>query len=384
MRVCSFLSSASTVTPAETTDGAVLSSPAMTHVFVAPHPDDVALSCGGLVASLRELGQSVTILTVYSGGPGNADLADYQREALGFGTKTLHPATQAFDRSNIAAEYPVPAATGAGAPWEADRARLDATQERANTQARQFWQRAAWSRSANVTNDAHDDRPLRDDLPTQGSLERYDLAEADAITMRKAEDERWAYFIEAALVDLDLPDAVHRGYDDEDALLGPPHADDEAPVDILRREILRLEPQHVYFPLAVGGHVDHRLCRDAGLALLGDRASWVMPADGFAGRLSFYEDFPYAWWSGFTGPSDLAGQDIAVPGGLALEARYADISDQLERKGAGLKMYAGEVQRLFDSEQDMLDAVAGYAARVADGGGVGTGAAERYWAVVRS
>jgi len=26
----------------------------MTHVFVAPHPDDVALSCGGLIASLRE------------------------------------------------------------------------------------------------------------------------------------------------------------------------------------------------------------------------------------------------------------------------------------------------------------------------------------------
>ena len=31
----------------------------MTHVFVAPHPDDVALSCGGLIASLRELGQNV-------------------------------------------------------------------------------------------------------------------------------------------------------------------------------------------------------------------------------------------------------------------------------------------------------------------------------------
>ena len=39
----------------------------MTHVFVAPHPDDVALSCGGLLASLRELGQNVTILTVFSG-----------------------------------------------------------------------------------------------------------------------------------------------------------------------------------------------------------------------------------------------------------------------------------------------------------------------------
>ena len=47
--------------------GARYTRPAMTHVFVAPHPDDVALSCGGLIASLRELGQNVTILTVFSG-----------------------------------------------------------------------------------------------------------------------------------------------------------------------------------------------------------------------------------------------------------------------------------------------------------------------------
>ena len=109
-----------------------------------------------------------------------------------------------------------------------------------------------------------------------------------------------------------------------------------------------------------------------------------MPTPDMAPLLSFYEDFPYAWWSGFRGPSDLAGQDIVVPQGLALEARYADISDQLERKNAGLKLYVGEVQRLFDGEQAMLDAVTGHAARVADSGGVGTGAAERYWSVVRS
>ena len=42
----------------------------MTHVFVAPHPDDVALSCGGLIASLRELGQNVAIVTVFSGSGG--------------------------------------------------------------------------------------------------------------------------------------------------------------------------------------------------------------------------------------------------------------------------------------------------------------------------
>jgi len=47
----------------------------MTHVFVAPHPNDIALSCGGLVASLRELGQAVTIISVFSGGSGG----DYRR-----------------------------------------------------------------------------------------------------------------------------------------------------------------------------------------------------------------------------------------------------------------------------------------------------------------
>lgn len=356
----------------------------MTHVFISPHPDDVALSCGGLVASLRELGQSVTILTVYSGGPEAAGPGDGRREAVGFGTKTLHPATQAFNRDNIAAEYPVASTVGAGAPWQADPERIAATQDRANTQARQFWQRAAWSRSANITNDAHDDRPLRDDVPTQGSLRRYDLGQAEAATRRKAEDERWAYFIEAALVDLDLPDAVHRGYEGDEAVLGRPFEDDEPPVDLLRREIVRLEPQQVYFPLGIGGHVDHRLCRDAALALLEDVEDWVMPGPSMTALISFYEDFPYAWWSGFSGLADLASQDIEVPAGLALEARYADISDQLERKNAGLRLYAGEVQRLFESDQAMLDAVTGHAARVATAGHVGTRAAERYWSVIRS
>ena len=355
----------------------------MTHVFVSPHPDDIALSCGGLVASLRELGQSVTILTVYSGGPADTDLSDYQREALGYGTKTLSPNSQAFNRSNIAAEYPVPSSTGVAAPWQADPARLAVTQERANTQARQFWQRAAWTRSANITNDTHEDRPISDDVPTQGTLARYDFDAAGAATMRRAEDERYAFFIEAALVDLDLPDAVHRGYEGDAALLGPPFEDDEPPTEILRREILRLEPQWVYFPLGVGGHVDHRLCRDAALELLADDEAWVMPTPNLSGSVSFYEDFPYAWWDGFSGLADLASQYIDVPVGLALEARYADISDQLERKNAALQMYASQIHRLFDSEQGMLDAVTGYAARVAEAGGVGTGAAERYWGVVR-
>jgi LmbE family N-acetylglucosaminyl deacetylase len=363
----------------------MLSSLAMSHVFVAPHPDDVALSCGGLVASLRELGQSVTILTVYSGEPvDGGDPTDYQREALGFGTKALWPNTEAFDRSNISAEYEVPVLATRSAPWLADPDRVTVTQERANTQARQFWQRAAWTRSANITNDEHDDRPLRDSVSTQGTLARYELADADAGRLRRAEDERFAYFIEAALVDLGLPDAVHRGYTGDEELLRAPAEGDEPPVDILRREILRLEPQHVYVPAAVGGHVDHRLCRDAVLAMLAEGDAWVMPGPTMAGRVSFYEDFPYAWWNGQSGPEAMAEHAAQLPADLVLEARFADISDQLERKVAGLRLYRTQVERLFESEQGMLDAVTGFAARIADAGGVGSGAAERYWNAVRA
>jgi LmbE family N-acetylglucosaminyl deacetylase len=355
----------------------------MTHVFIAPHPDDAALSCGGLIASLRELGQSVTIVTVYSGGADAfSSQGEGQRVVLGFGTKTSWPNTQAFDRSNIASEYPV-AVAGEG-PWQADPSRVDATQARADTQARQFWQRAAWTRSANVTNETHAGRPLRDDVSTQGTVERHGASTDGDADRRKAEDERFAWFMESALIDLDLPDATQRGYKGDTALLGEPADDDGPPTDVLRREILRLEPQHVYLPAGVGGHVDHRLCRDAGLALLAEPATWVMPGPDLVGRVSFYEDFPYAWWNDESAMRAFADQGVEMVQGTTLEARYSDISDQLERKSAGLKVYASQMPRLFESEQHMLDAVAGFAARTAQEGGLGTGAAERYWSVVRA
>ena len=118
----------------------------MAHVFVAPHPDDVALSCGGLIASLREIGQNVTILTVFSGsgssGGGNGGgLTTYQRGALGFGTKAMWPVSEAFNRASIRADWPA----GEGdAEWAADDDRLEATQQDADASAKRFWQRASW------------------------------------------------------------------------------------------------------------------------------------------------------------------------------------------------------------------------------------------------
>jgi LmbE family N-acetylglucosaminyl deacetylase len=360
----------------------MLSSPAMTHVFVAPHPDDAALSCGGLIASLRESGQNVTILTVFSGGPGaSADLTEYQRVALGFGTKAIWPAYETFRRSNIPADVDLVAAGGTP-PWMADAERVALTQERANTQARQFWQRAAWTRSANITNEEWDERPLADAVPGQGSFEEIDFEGADAMAIRKAEEERYVYMMEASVVFLDLPDAVFRGYQGDAELLGRVRDDDVDPYDVLRREIFRLEPQAVYFPLAVGGHVDHQLCRDVGLAMLGEGRRWVMPEPDLVNRVSFYEDFPYAWWSDFEGPHEWPTGSIELPVGVDLQARYSDITEVMERKAAGIRLYGSQIQRLFESDQGMLDDLAGYHARVAMTGGV-EGFAERYWAAVR-
>lgn len=352
----------------------------MTHVFIAPHPDDIALSCGGLVASLRELGQNVTIVTVFSGG-GNGALTTYQRAALGFGNKSVWPLTEAFRRDNIAPDFEIALVAGS-APWLADPERVELTQERANTQARQFWQRAAWTRTANITNVESDGRPLADSVGGQADLHGVDFASADAAAIRKAEEERFAFMMEASVVFLDLPDAVHRGYEGDDQLLGEARDDDHAPYEVLREEIVRLEPQTVYFPLAVGGHVDHRLCREVGLSLLAERRRWVMPGPSFVGRLSFYEDFPYAWWSDFQGPSDDGQLELDLPQGVALSAQYSDITEVMDRKSAGILLYASQIQRLFESEQQMLDDLAGYHARTALHGGL-SGYAERYWATVR-
>ena len=58
----------------------------MTHVFVSPHPDDIALSCGGLVAGLAGSGETVVIVTIFCGPGSNPSLTDYQCDALGFGS----------------------------------------------------------------------------------------------------------------------------------------------------------------------------------------------------------------------------------------------------------------------------------------------------------
>ena len=361
---------------------ATVYSPAMTHVFVAPHPDDVALSCGGLIASLRELGQNVTIITVFSGNGATRTLTPYQREALGFGSKAIWPTSEAFNRSNVRADQPLDPTVDA--PYLATLDRLDATQGDADAAAKRFWQRSSWYRRAEIHNRPLAGQALMDDLPQQGAVLTDALVEAkvagDLMAARRLEDEHFAYFAEASIVFLDLPDAVFRGYEGDDQLLAMPRPDDRAPIDLLVREIERLEPQKVYLPLGVGNHVDHQLMREVGVALLERGRRWVMPGPEYAGIVTWYEDFPYAWWNDFRRIEDLAtGALEGVPEDVGITPEYADISDMLDRKIMGIRLYESQMERLFGGDDAMADAVRGYGVKVAGLNGR-SGAAERYWA----
>ena len=368
----------------------------MSHVFVAPHPDDVALSCGGLIASLRELGQNVTIVTVFSGGDGSGagngvgtpgEALTYQREALGFGTKTMWPVTEAFNRANVAADWSTDYGPAYLPAWHATDEGLAATQDDADAAAKRFWQRSSWYRRASIHNESLAGQAVIDSLPTQGATYTDDVVEAaiagELTAKRRVEDERFAYFAEASIVFLDLPDAIYRGYEGDAELLGAPRDDDRTPYEILRSEITRLEPQKVYFPLGVGGHVDHRLCREVGLGLLNESRRWVMPGPEYAGIVTFYDDFPYALWSDFRRLEDVAQNgELAIPADVALTPEYADVTDQLERKITGIGLYESQLDRLFGGKRQMADAVRAWGRQVGSLGHV-DGMAERYWASER-
>jgi len=359
----------------------------MTHVFVAPHPDDVALSCGGLIASLRELGQNVAIVTVFSGSGGGGPLSGYQREALGFGSKALWPNSEAFNRASIRGDYPTDDPSFAP-PWAATSDRLDATQDDADAAAKRFWQRSSWYRRASIRNKPLAGQPLIDDLPTQGAVMTEELTGAAAagelMARRRLEDEQFAYFAEAAVIFLDMPDAVFRGYEGDTELLGAVREDDDAPTSRIRSEIIRLEPQAVYVPLGVGNHVDHQLCRQVGIDLLAESRRWVMPGPEWAGKVVFYEDFPYSWWHNFDRLEQLpAGALDGLDQDLILAPEYADVGDQLERKIRGIALYESQLDRLFGGEAQMAAAVRSYGAKMAGLGGL-AGAAERYWRSLRA
>jgi LmbE family N-acetylglucosaminyl deacetylase len=201
------------------------------HLFVSPHPDDAALSCGGLIVQLADAGETVDIVTVFSGsGPGER-LTPYQRLALGFGEE---------HGEHVEASGPASGPADRPATGTADSASVD------------------------------------DGAPTPFAV----------MSLRRAEDRAYARMAGASIVHLDLPDAVFRDYAGDEQLIGEPRSGDRAPIGELRVLVADLGPDHLYLPLAIGSHVDHRLARRAGLAILSE------PGIRSAGSVRLYEDFP--------------------------------------------------------------------------------------------
>jgi LmbE family N-acetylglucosaminyl deacetylase len=295
----------------------------VTHVFVSPHPDDAALSCGGLIATLRARGEPVALVTVFC-GPGSLDrLTPYQRLALGFGSQARWQ------------------------PGDTDAA-ADAT----------------------VNGDTSAD------LEPLGS-EAGPPTPAEAMAARRAEDEAYARFVGASVVFLNLPDAVFRGYRGDEQLLGEPRPDDPVPVQDLRGALGRLRPDSLYLPLAIGSHVDHRQARRASMALLAEHSS------PYVDRAFFYEDFPYSLNTGFGRLEELdEGFLPGLPPGTALEPEFVQIGATIDRKLEGLRSYESQLGRLFGGDQPMTVAVREQATRV--GRFAGAGPCERYWRLTTS
>jgi hypothetical protein len=94
---------------------------------------------------------------------------------------------------------------------------------------------------------------------------------------------------------LDIPAAPrrHESYASLASLLHGRHAVDERQLQALREELDRVlthsQARHLYLPLGVGGHVDHRLVHEAGHLAL----SQAPGREAF-----FYEDRPYAFLPG--------------------------------------------------------------------------------------
>jgi len=185
--------------------------------------------------------------------------------------------------------------------------------------------------------------------------------------VRLAEDRAFCDRFGLRLSSLGFADAGLSGYDDESELTAGPEQDPRAhAVSVALRALLaELTPDGILAPAAVGGHVDHRIVRDA---LLRER-------HGFA-PLAFYEDLPYA-----AGRS-LGSLDSALRAQGLRPAANVEIDCTLHDKLAAIWGYASQ------TEQDTVDEIVSHARRLAasvgqsaaqSAGQSAFGYAERIW-----
>lgn len=184
---------------------------------------------------------------------------------------------------------------------------------------------------------------------------RFETLPPGVVTLiRKREEEKNAQQDGVKLEYLDLPEGAIRGYK-----LIFPQTIDWAKDQLTMRRILTLLPKKsqfqnatcVYFPLGIGGNVDHLLLREAAIALRERILSW-------RGRIAFYEDLPYA-------------TEHQLPTEFIVEMELTPTLQEidLEKKCASIRTYESQI------DESVVRDIKDYACSLGDG----RRAYERVW-----
>lgn len=203
------------------------------------------------------------------------------------------------------------------------------------------------------------------------------------VARRRAEDDAALAVLGAGAARLALPDAIYRRvagkrapYDDLAALFGPLDAGEADRADALAGQLADVVVSHgvhrrtrVWLPLALGGHVDHRLTRAAGEA-------WIGRIDprGDRLRVAYYEDMPYAATATRAEVAALARR---------LRRRCATIDDaDLAAKVVAIACYASQISTFWPDAAAMAADVRAWAERACPAR-PGRELAEAHWSARR-
>lgn len=165
-------------------------------------------------------------------------------------------------------------------------------------------------------------------------------ADVDYMALRRAEDEAFAECVGAEVVHFDHPEAPHRGYESAEALFGAVRDEDAIwkPVrDDLAALIEKMQPDVLFAPQALGGHVDH--------------VQAVRAVEALPERLStrWYRDLPYALR---LSDADLWPTD---------HDEVVDITEALPAKLRGAAAYTSQIGFQFGGEGALREALAAFA-----------------------
>ena len=159
-------------------------------------------------------------------------------------------------------------------------------------------------------------------------------ADVDYMAIRRAEDVVSCQILGAEFRHLDFPEAPHRGYDSVAELFRPPHPGDDivAPLSIAFGSLLaEFQPELVFAPQCLGGHVDH-------VQLV--RALLIVAA---ASSVTWWRDLPYA----------IRNSDARPIAGLPTLDVGVDIADVLAVKLEGCAAFRTQIGFQFGSAREM-------------------------------